>query len=80
MKWPKFCEKLSNVALKFGLKGNVEVKFAWFNLEFRVKSTISKELHYQNWVLKVKRSERSSNLSTYEYEYNLKFQESEIYK
>ena len=72
--------EIKQCSLKFGLKSNVEVKFAWFNLEFRVKSTISKELHYQNWVLKVKRSEKSSNLSTYEYEYNLKFQESEIYK
>ena len=71
---------IKQCSLKFGLKGNVEVKITWFNLGFWVKSTIFKELHYQNWVLKVIRSEKSSNLSTYEYEYNLKFQESEIYK
>ena len=33
-------------SLKFGLKVNDKVNFAWFNLEFGVKVIISKELHY----------------------------------
>ena len=62
--WAKFIEmtkvlwEIKQCSLKFRLKGNVKVNFAWFNLDFGVKVIIPKELHCKNWRRKGKKGQK----------------------